>query len=117
MIDWYFVFTSSLWILGLSIILAAFSWLDWRSNETRVSRRVLFKRPMWRVPANGGMVLVCLGLGLGRDVPWWERAVWGVLFVSFAWSFVAAVREMRTDCRADDSSPAGELPRRLGTRE
>jgi hypothetical protein len=99
MIDWYFVFVSSLWILGLSIILAAFSWLDWWSKETRTRRRELFKRPMWRVPANGGMVLVCLGFGLGRDVAWWERTLWALLFASFAWSFIVAAREMREESR------------------
>jgi hypothetical protein len=34
MIDWRFVFVSALWILGLSIVLAAFSYHDWLRRET-----------------------------------------------------------------------------------
>lgn len=92
MIDWYAVAVNSLWILGASIVLAGFSWLDWVARDTGTSRRQLFKQSLWRLPFYGGMELVSLGLGLGRGLAWWEHGVWGALAVWFGW---ALLRESR----------------------
>lgn len=95
MIDWAYVATNSLWILGLSIILAAFSYHDWLVHETRRRRRDLFRTASWRLPVSTGMMLFCLGLGLGRDVEWWERTLWGSLVVWFARQGAVAFLEQR----------------------
>jgi hypothetical protein len=85
MIDWYFVFTNSLWILGLSIVLAALSYHHWLARE--LGRRLCdqFREPAWVMPFAGGMVLVSLGLALAEGARWWERVLWAILGVSFAW--------------------------------
>jgi hypothetical protein len=37
----------------------------------------------------------CLRIGLGREVAWWERTLWGLLAASFAWQTVTATIEAR----------------------
>lgn len=95
MIDWWIVATNSLWILGLSILLAAFSYHDWLAKELAKPRRDLFKERSWRLPFTGGMVLTCAGWGLSQAVVWWDRTLWAILAAWFAWDFVREVR--RTD--------------------
>ena len=57
----------SLWILGLSILLAAFSYHDWLAKETGQRRRELFRRRSWRLPFAAGIVLTCAGWGIADD--------------------------------------------------
>ena len=90
MIDWWFVAVNALWILGLSIILAAFSYHDWLRHATGRRWKELRARPSWRFPFSGGMLLFCLGMGLGREMAWWERTLWGLLAASFALQTVMA---------------------------
>ena len=85
MIDWYLVFTSSLWIFGLSIVLAAFSYHHWLAGETRRRLREQFREPSWIMSFSAGMVLVGLGFGLAESAQWWERTIWLALAASFAW--------------------------------
>jgi hypothetical protein len=95
MIDWWFVFVSALWILGLSIVLAAFSYHDWLRRETGRRWKEVRAQPSWQFPFSGGMLLFCLGMGLGREVAWWERTLWGLLAASFVWQTVAGALAMR----------------------
>ena len=85
MIDWYLVLTSALWILGLAIVLAAFSYHDWLARETGRRRRELFRERSWVIPFSAGMLLTCLGFGLSEGMRWWERVLWLALAASFAW--------------------------------
>ena len=97
MIDWWLVFTSALWILGLSIVLAAFSYHDWLRRETGRRLREMFSQPSWRLWSSAGLLLFCVGWGAGRGMQWWERVLWGALAVSFGWDAgrlaLAAVKE------------------------
>lgn len=95
MIDWYSVAVNALWILGLSIILAAFSYHDWLRRETGRRWKDIFSRHWWRLPFSLGMLLFCLGLGLGRGVAWWERTLWAVLALSFGRQLAEAALEAR----------------------
>jgi len=83
MVDWLGVATNSLWILGLTLVLAVLSYADWSAHTTRQRIRVVlgqvtFRRSLWI-----GLTLFCVGVALsgGR---WWERALWGVLAVMAA---------------------------------
>ena len=108
MIDWWFVGVNALWILGLSIILAAFSYHNWLRRETGQRWKEAFARPWWRIPFSLGMLLFCLGLGLGRGIAWWERALWGVLAVSFAWQLSEAALQARRLGRKRGEAKPGE---------
>ena len=106
MIDWWFVAVNALWILGLSIVLAAFSYHDWLRRETGHRWKEVRAQPSWRFPFSGGMLLLCLGMGLGREVAWWERMLWGLLAASFAWQTVTAAIDLRRRTR----TPAANEP-------
>ncbi len=88
MIDWYLVLTSSLWILGLSVVLAAFSYHHWLAGETHRRLREQFREPSWIMSFSAGMALVGVGLGLSEGARWWERLVWFVLATFFVWDGV-----------------------------
>ena len=95
MIDWYLVFTSSLWIFGLSIVLAAFSYHHWLAGETRGRLREQFREPSWIMSFSAGMVLVGAGFGLSEGARWWERVVWLIIAGAFLWDGVATCYSRR----------------------
>ena len=78
MINWQSVIFNSFWILGLSLMLAAFSYHYWLAGqENRQLRLQLsergFLRPIWL-----GVILVGIGL-IGTSQESWEMVLWGVL--------------------------------------
>ena len=83
MIDWWAVATTGLWILGMSILLAAFSYHDWLARETGRRRRDLFNEFSFRLPCTCGIFLACVGWGLGQAGRWWERAFFFLIAASF----------------------------------
>ena len=91
LIDWYFVAVSALWILGLSILLAAFSYHDWLRRETGRRWKEITAGPSWSLAFSAGMLFFCLGIGLERDAAWWERILWGTLALSFLWQGTGAM--------------------------
>jgi hypothetical protein len=101
MIDWYLVATSALWILGASILLAAFSYHQWLAGERGLRLRDQWRERSWQLASSGGMLLFCLGFGLSKGSRWWERAMWLVLATSFTIQGIHALR------RHDESPPAG----------
>ena len=72
------VVSHALWISGLVVLLAAFSWQRWAAGEGRET-----KRP--GLALNLGLILVCAGLAAtGRA--WWERILWvGVAAARLVW--------------------------------
>jgi len=81
-IDWLDVGFGALWILGLSIGLAAVSFANYRSG--------MEKRKLWQVLGRSDFQFVldlaamffCIGL-VGSVDAIWERIVWGILAVAF----------------------------------
>ena len=95
MIDWRLVGVNSLWILGCSIVLAAFSYHDWLARETSRRLRDVLSTPSWTVPYSAGMLLICLGFACGLVDRWWQKTIWAALAVSYARQFVTAFRQRR----------------------
>jgi sulfite exporter TauE/SafE len=114
-IDWYFVFTNSLWILGLSVVLAAFSYHHWLAGETGRRLREQFREPGWVMPFSAGMCLVGLGLGLSQSARWWERIAWLMLAGTFVWDGMARGYLKRPSTGRVDASGAGAKDRREDT--
>jgi len=96
MIDWYVVFSHSLWILGVSVVLAALSYHDWLRRELSRPLRQQLREPSFRLPSNAGFLLVALGFMLLPGSRWWARALWFLLAWSFGWSAWTAGRAMRS---------------------
>jgi hypothetical protein len=84
-IDWWMVGTNSLWVLGLSILLAAFSYHSWLATEIARPRRDAFDTRSWRLAFAGGMMLTCAGWGLSQGRAWWDRTLWTLLAAWFSW--------------------------------
>lgn len=93
MIDWYLVATSALWILGASILLAAFSYHHWLAGELGGRLRDQWHERSWRLAAAAGMLLFSLGLGLSEGSRWWERVAWFALTAWFAVQGFHALRQ------------------------
>ncbi len=83
MIDWLNVLFNALWIVGLAIILAAFSYNDWLAHTNGVKLRQQLSASAFQTPLTIGLILVSLSLALLADV-WWERALWGAFVALFA---------------------------------
>jgi len=84
LIDWGLVGYSALWILGLSVILAALSLADYHAAQRSIRFREALKGAGYQFSINAGLWLVCLGwLGSAQSV--WERLVWAGLSLAFAY--------------------------------
>lgn len=95
MIDWVSLALNALWIVGLAVILAAFSYHDWLARETARRRREVMAQPSWTLPFSAGLLLTCVGVGYGLGGRWWEKATWTILAISFGWQFVMVLRQVR----------------------
>ncbi len=84
MIDWPNTFYNALWILGLSIILAAFSYADWRARLGGEKLRQRLNASSFQLPLSLGLLLVSLSLLLLAHT-WWERLIWAIFALLFAW--------------------------------
>jgi protein-S-isoprenylcysteine O-methyltransferase Ste14 len=94
-IDWYFVFVHALWILGLSIVLAAFSYHNWVRQEANRKLLVQLNEPGCRLMLNVGMSLVAVSFVLMRTPAIWERGAWCLLAVGCLWNGWTAWRGLR----------------------
>lgn len=90
-IDWLFVARNALWILGLSVVLAAWSYTSWWASVRRVRARRAVGFPIFQVPFSAGMILFATGLAWGATM-WWERGAWIILGVAFVWQFATGWR-------------------------
>ena len=95
MIDWVNVALNALWILGLSTILAAFSYHHWLAGETSRRLRDVLAQPSWKLPFTVGMVLTCVGFGYGLAEPWWARTLWTALAIACGGHLVIVLRQSR----------------------
>ena len=95
LIDWIGVARNALWILGLSIVLAALSYALWWARISRHGLRRTLGRAAFQVPLNLGLLLFSISLAWGS---WriWERLAWIALAVAFACQVILALRTGRT---------------------
>jgi hypothetical protein len=81
-IDLWFVASNSLWIAGLSLLLATISWASWAASVEGARMGTLLARRGARRAWSLGLALFSSGLAAtGRA--WWERALWGALAIAF----------------------------------
>jgi hypothetical protein len=83
-IDWWMVATNSLWVVGLSIVLSAFSYHDWLARATGRRFKQISELRSWRWSFSSGMFLTCLGWGLAQASYLWAQVLWIVVALSFA---------------------------------
>lgn len=91
LIDWPGLIRNALWIVGLSIALAAWSHLSWWAPVHHVKLRQALSLSRFQVPFLAGLTLFCAGLAWGTTL-WWERGLWGILGLAFLWQVIAGWR-------------------------
>src|SRR5262249_50080933 len=95
-IDVVALFFHALWIAGLAVLLAAFSYHRWLAAQTGRTFRSMLALRSWNIASNAGLMVTSVGFGYGLGTRWWERALWTVLAGAFAHRCaVAARREPR----------------------
>jgi hypothetical protein len=82
MIDWQSLFLNSLWIVGLAILLAGFSYHYWLALETQQRVRLVWQRPSWQRFAWLGLAFFAAGLA-GTSPRWWETVIW-IIFLLYS---------------------------------
>lgn len=93
MIDWASVAFNAVWIAGLSIILAAFSYHSWLAGVTGRALRAALNDRSWKLSFSTGMLMTCVGLGYGLTWNRWVTALWTALGVSYAYQLLMSLRE------------------------
>jgi hypothetical protein len=84
MLDWVYLARKALWILGMSIVLATWSYARTRASEQRLTTRAALSRWPCGAALAAGMVLFCAGLAWGA-AQLWERLLWCVVALAFTW--------------------------------
>lgn len=77
-IDWAFAAKHAVWVLGLGIVLAVWSYADWQAHQLQVPRRVLLTSPLVLSPLCAGLALFCLGMALVSGLTW-QIVAWSVV--------------------------------------
>lgn len=86
---------NALWILGLSLLLAAASHALYRSRLAGRPLRAGFADPVFERDASWGLVLFCLGLAFAGARRWWESLLWLGLALAFGIQVWQARRRLR----------------------
>lgn len=77
-IDWGFAARHAVWILGLGVVLAAWSFADWRGHTQRIPRRALLGSALVLSPLCAGFALFCAGMALVSGLTW-QIIAWSVV--------------------------------------
>jgi len=94
----------ALWILGLAICLAAYSYTRWWAHQKGMRVRRAIGLALFLVPLLAGAALFCMGMALTAQRGW-ERVLWLVLAILCAAQDVAIWLLGRRDRRRVPDSP------------
>jgi hypothetical protein len=94
LIDWRMVAFASLWVFGLSIVVATLGFANHEATRRRERLLARLRRPGSQAALDVGATFFCLGM-LGSSGAVWEMALWGLLGGAFAVDAVAALRRRR----------------------
>ena len=107
LIDWPALARNALWILGLSIVLAAWSYVSWLAARRRVRVWRALEWPVFVVPASAGLAFFAISLAWGATRTW-ERVLWIILGVAFLAQAAQGWREARR--HGWQPAPSEEVP-------
>ncbi|HEY89440.1 MAG TPA: hypothetical protein G4N98_06875 [Thermoflexia bacterium] len=111
MIDWYGVFANSLWIGGLSVLLAVWSMAYYESQRTGRRIRAVWASLGYRWASTGGLLLFCGGLA-ATDERLWAQLLWGLLGIAFIAEQLVWQRERQTASSTTAEHPGGSEERK-----
>jgi hypothetical protein len=82
LIDWPSLARNALWIVGLSVVLAAWSYTSWLAARREVRLRQAIGWPAFEAVTSAGLALFSASLAWGATRSW-ERLLWIVLAALF----------------------------------
>ncbi len=75
------VLSNALWILGLAVIVATWSYARYAAYRSGVRVRDRLEALPYALAVDAGLLLLIAGL-VWTETRWWARVLWGVLGVS-----------------------------------
>jgi hypothetical protein len=82
MIDFANVAANALWVLGLALLLAVWSYARYEANRLDVKTREMLGKLKYHLWINGGLLLFIAGMALSED-RWWARGLWILVGIGF----------------------------------
>lgn len=76
-IDWFSVFINLFWIVGLAILLAAFSYYSWLARVEERPLKIQLNQPGFQAAFWFSIVLIAIGLA-GTSQRTWEIVLWTI---------------------------------------
>lgn len=89
MINWQSVIFNSLWISGLTLLLAGFSYRYWEASQNNFTMRVQLSRPDFLRLLWVSVFLISIGLA-STSQHLWEMAIW-VGFALFSFGIIVVL--------------------------
>jgi hypothetical protein len=114
LIDWPSLARNALWILGLSIVLAAWSYASWLAARRRVRAWRAIEWSVFVVPVSGGLMLFAASMAWGATRAW-ERILWIVLVLAFLAQMAQGCREARREGWQPQPAAAARDPNSSGS--
>jgi hypothetical protein len=96
MIDFAQVAANALWVLGLALLLAVWSYARYEAHLEGVKTREMLGRLSYSLWINGGLLLFVVGMALTED-RWWARGLWILVGVGFLVDSGMRVAEARKE--------------------
>lgn len=81
MIDWLAVLFNAFWILGLAVLLAAFSYQHWLARQTNIGLKEQLNTPAFGKAFWLSFMLIAIGLA-GTSQRSWETIIWGIFAIT-----------------------------------
>ena len=80
MIDYGKVLSTTIWILGLSVVLATISFARYESVKEKINIKKYINKRNYNVSLVIGFILFCVGIALS-DPRWWAKVLWIILAI------------------------------------
>ncbi len=75
MIDWWWIASNAMWIIGCALALAVFSYADYVANVRAEKMRQVLRQPAMKSALLLAALLFCAGLAATASA-WWEAIIW-----------------------------------------
>ena len=82
MIDWLGVATNGMWVLGLTGMLAAWSYFEYLATSRGQPVRQLLKARAFTQPFSWTVAVFCVGVAASGG-SWWQRLAWAAFTILF----------------------------------
>jgi hypothetical protein len=109
MTEVWLVVKNGLWILGLSILLAIWSYARYTAYEAHVKTRGKLNEPKYALMTDLGLLLFVAGMA-ATETRWWGRILWILLSISIIVQRVLRVKELQTAADKPNDTTSGEGP-------